>query len=168
MDPELIKTILSAGAVSAIVSGIIGYFTAGRVERIKHQLSANQERSKRLGEAHNNLLEIKQSRVMTRDEVTTQNPRAVLDKLVIAMTNDFDSAETIYKRIRPLLDNKYRKVIDKELGNAEAINNKCNTLLDAEIDKQNEGLIELLEARSSFISILKEQTEIAYEKVSNG
>ena len=167
MDTQLIQTVLSAGAVSAVVSGTIGYFTAGRIERIKHQLSANQEREKRLGEAHNDLLKIKQSSTMDHGEAA-KAPDAALATLIKSMNEDFDSATTIYKRIRPLMNKKYKSIIDKKLEEAEQVNEQCKGLLAAPIEEQNNALIRLLGARSQFITVLKEQVEAAYGEVSYG
>jgi hypothetical protein len=160
------SVILTSSVISGIVSGIFGFINASKIERLKHELSAQAERSKRLGDAHNDLLTVEQSSHYDLS-VAKANPQPAIAALVVQMTAAFDKAEEIYQRIRPLLNERFRGDIDARLRNAQEVNSRVSKELMAgsQFD-QDKALIELLGVRDEFITILKSQVADAYAEAS--
>ena len=169
MDEQFIKTILSAGVISAIVSGAISYFTSGRIEKLRSQLSSAAERAKRLGEAHNQLLDIDRGEFgFNPNSVNPENVNALLIEKISIMNEEFSNASSIYGRVRPLLGIKYTKDIDRALQSAEEINQQSSQMIDASQEEQNRALAALLKARKKFIDELKSNVESAYSESVQG
>jgi len=161
MDP-LLAAILASTVVAAVVSGTFGYLNGTRIEKLKAQLLANQERTKRLGEAHVELLAIKTKGNFDLN-AAKNDPNAALNALVVAMTTDYNNAESIYVKIRPLMKQKHKDEIDTAHKNAEEINERAaQRLRSGEVFDQNPALLALLTARSEFIELLKKNVENAY------
>jgi len=160
------SVILASSVVAALIGGIFTFFNAARIERLKHEFSARQERAKRLGEAHTDLLAITETAILDLDKAKA-DPNSVLRTLVSAMTADFSTAEKIYQKVRPLLANAFRSQIDAHLQTAVELNAASSKQLlnEASFDQKSE-LLNLLKARSEFIAMLKSQIADAYAQVA--
>jgi hypothetical protein len=101
MDP-LLAAILASTVVAAVVAGLFGCLNGSRIEKLKAQLLASQERTKRLGDAHVELLAIKTSGAFDL-QAAKKDRAAVLAALVVEMTAEFNKAEGVFVKIRPLL-----------------------------------------------------------------
>lgn len=165
MDP-LLAAILASTVVAAVVAGAFGYLNGTRIEKLKAQLLANQERTKRLGDAHVELLAIKTSGVFDF-QTARSDPNAALNALVVSMTADFNNAESAYVKIRPLLKQKHREDIDTAHKNAVEINERAaQRLRSGEVFDQTPTLKSLLSARTDFIELLKRNVESAYREAA--
>jgi|SoiMethySBSTD1v2_1073268.scaffolds.fasta_scaffold505064_1 hypothetical protein len=167
MDP-LLAAVLASSVVAAVVAGAFGYLNGGRIEKLKAQLLANQERTKRLGDAHIELLGIKTSGTFDI-HAAKKDPNAALTALVIEMTAEFNKAEDVYVKIRPLLKQKHKDDVDVLHRNAVEINERAAKRLHSEeVFDQTPTLKALLSARSEFIESLKSNVENAYKESAEG
>jgi hypothetical protein len=165
MDP-LLAAILASSVVAAVVAGAFGFLNGTRIEKLKAQLLASQERTKRLGDAHVELLAIKTSGYFDF-QAAKSDPNAALNALVVSMTAQFNSAESIYVKIRPLMKQKHREEIDTVHKNAVEINERASLRLrSGEAFDQTPTLKSLLTARSEFIELLKRNVESAYQEAA--
>lgn len=166
MDAQLLTAVLASSVVAAIISGVFGYLNATRVERLKHDLLAGQERAKRLADAHVELLAIKTSGPFDF-QAAQKNPTGALTQLVVSMTADFDTASQIYERIRPLLKPKYRDDVEMTLNNAREVNEQASARLRSGQPFDQKPVLEaLVGARARFIETVKAKVEAAYAEAT--
>jgi len=165
MDP-LLAAILASTVVAAIVAGLFGYMSGSRIEKLRAELLAGQERAKRLGEAHVELLSVKTSGSFDF-QAAKADPNAAIRALVISMTQDFNSAEAIYLKVRPLLKKAHIDAIDVVHNNSIEINERTAARLRSEeVFDHTPTLKPLLSARSDFIELLKKNIELAYQEAA--
>lgn len=163
MDP-LLAAVLASSVVSAVVAGLFGYLNGSRIEKLKIQLLASQDRTKRLSDAHIELLAIKTSGTFDM-HAAKKNTNAAITALTIEMTTEFNRAENTYVKIRPLLKQKHKDEVDVLHKNAVEINERAvKQLHSAEVFDQVPVLKALLSARSEFIESLKLNVESAYKE----
>lgn len=163
MDP-LLAAVLASSVVAAVVSGAFGFLNGTRIERLKAQLSSSQERAKRLGDAHIELLAIETS---GGPDIQTAkaDPNTALISLVAQMTADFNAAETVYVKVRPLMKQKDSDEIDVIHSKALEINERASDRLWSEESfDQKSALKALISARSEFVKLLKRNVERAYRE----
>src|SRR5229473_5501403 len=121
-------SIAASTVIAAVISGGFAWDSASRVERLKYELGSLQERAKKLGQAHAELLSIKQAASFSAPEMQG-NPDETIVRLTKIMTANFNTAEAIYLRIRPLLSNADRTLIESKYSAAESANKRVSELL---------------------------------------
>jgi hypothetical protein len=85
------------------------------------------------------------------------------------MTAEFNKAEDVYVKIRPLLKQKHKDDVDVLHRNAVEINERAAKRLNSEeVFDQTPTLKALLSARSEFIESLKSNVENAYKESAEG